>query len=47
MSQTVELSDELVERMEGHLREDESLEEFIEEIVAIYEQEEMFTDRGL
>ncbi|WP_436923462.1 DUF7557 family protein [Halosimplex amylolyticum] len=47
MSQTIELNDELVERLEGHLEEDETLEEFIEELVNIYEQEEFFSDPGL
>jgi hypothetical protein len=47
MSQTVELDDELIERLEGHLEEDETIEEFIEELVNIYEQEGRFSDPGL
>jgi ferritin-like metal-binding protein YciE len=47
MSRTIELSDELVERLEGHLEEDETMEEFIEELVNIYEQEGRFSDPGL
>jgi ferritin-like metal-binding protein YciE len=47
MVRTVELDDELAERMEDHLREDETLAEFVEELVNIYEQEGRFTDRGL
>jgi len=47
MPRTVELSDELGARLEGHLEEDETLEEFIEELVNIYEQEERFSDPGL
>jgi hypothetical protein len=37
MPVTIELDDELAERMEGHLEEDESYEEFIEELMNIYE----------
>ena len=47
MTHSIELSDELVERLESHAEEDESLEEFIEELVAIYEQEGRFLDEGL
>ena len=47
MVRTIELSDDLAERLDDHLREDESLEEFIEELVTIYEQEGRFTDKGL
>jgi len=47
MAQTIELSDELIERMEGHLQEGETMEEFVEELVTIYEQEGRFTDQGL
>lgn len=47
MVRTVELDDELVERLEGHLEEDETIEELIEELVNIYEQEGRFTDQGL
>jgi hypothetical protein len=37
MPVAIELDDELAERMEGHLEEDESYEEFIEELMNIYE----------
>jgi len=47
MVQTVELSDDLVERLENHRAEDESIEEFVEELVNIYEQEGRFSDSGL
>ncbi|MFP8958737.1 hypothetical protein ACLI4Y_18690 [Natrialbaceae archaeon A-CW3] len=47
MSRTIELDDELATRMEGHLEEDETLEEFIEELVAIYEQEGRFLQEGI
>lgn len=47
MTRTIELDDELMERMEDHLREDQTIEEFIEELVNIYEQEGRFSDKGL
>jgi DNA-binding SARP family transcriptional activator len=47
MPRTIELSDELVERLEAHLKEDQTVEEFIEELVRIYEQEGRFSDPGL
>ena len=43
MTRTIDLSDELVERLESHAEEDE----FIEELVTIYEQEGRFLDEGL
>lgn len=46
MVRTIELDDDLAERMEGHLEDDETLEEFIEELVAIYEQEGRFLQEG-
>lgn len=47
MTRTIELSDDLAERLEDHLQEDETMEELIEELVNIYEQEGRFTDKGL
>lgn len=47
MSRSIELSDDLVERLADHLEEDETMEEFIEELVNIYEQEGRFSDPGL
>lgn len=47
MSKTIDLSDELAERLDEHRREDESMAEFIEELLNIYEQEGRFTDKGL
>jgi predicted CopG family antitoxin len=47
MPRTIELDDELAERLESHAEEDESLVEFIEELVSIYEQEGRFLDEGL
>lgn len=47
MPQTIELSDDLVERLDGHLEEEQTYEELIEELVNIYEQEGRFSDSGL
>lgn len=47
MARTVELDDELAERMADHCQDDQTLAEFVEELVNIYEQEGRFTDRGL
>lgn len=47
MSATIEISEELIDRLESHTEEDESLEEFIDELVSIYEQEGRFLDEGL
>lgn len=47
MATTLELDDELVERLEGHLEEDQTVAELVEELVNIYEQEGRFTDSGL
>ncbi|GAB6861337.1 hypothetical protein JCM17092_14260 [Haloplanus litoreus] len=47
MSQTIELADELVERLDEHRAADETREEFIEEFVNSYEQEGRFSDPGL
>lgn len=46
MTYTLEISDELRERLEGHLEEDESYEEFIEELVSMYETEGTFLQEG-
>jgi ferritin-like metal-binding protein YciE len=47
MARTVEISEDLAERIDDHRREGETVEEFIEELVNIYEQEGRFSDRGL
>lgn len=39
MGSSVELDDELVERIEGHLQEGETPEEFIRELLDHYEAE--------
>ncbi|WP_254862239.1 DUF7557 family protein [Halovivax gelatinilyticus] len=47
MSRTIELDDELATRIESHLEADETMEEFITELVAIYEQEGRFLHEGV
>lgn len=37
MSVTIELDDELAERLETHLEDEQTYEEFIEELLNIYE----------
>ncbi|MFC4360619.1 hypothetical protein ACFO0N_21985 [Halobium salinum] len=37
MTPTIEISDELAARLDAHLEEDESCEEFITELVSLYE----------
>lgn len=46
VTRTIELSDDLAERIEGHLEDDETIPEFVEELVAIYEQEGRFLQEG-
>lgn len=46
MTYTLEISDELRERLEGHLEEDETYEEFITELVSMYETEGAFLQEG-
>lgn len=46
MTRSIELSEELVHRIEQHTEEDESIAEFIEELVSIYEHEGRFTAEG-
>lgn len=43
---TVELDEELIERIESHLEDDETAAEFIEELVTIYEHEGRFLQEG-
>ncbi|SIR65330.1 DUF7557 family protein [Natronorubrum daqingense] len=47
MTHTIEISDDLKERLDGHLEEDETYEEFIEELVSIYETEGRFLQEGI
>lgn len=46
MTYTLEISDELKDRLDNHLEEDESHEEFIEELVSVYETEGAFLQEG-
>lgn len=46
MARTITLSDDLRERLEGHLEDDETIEELIAELVTIYEQEGRFLAEG-
>jgi hypothetical protein len=46
MTYTLEISDELRERLDSHLEEDESYEEFITELVSLYETEGTFLQEG-
>ena len=43
---TIELDEEVVQRIEAHLEDDETVSEFVEELVAIYEQEGRFLQEG-
>ena len=46
MTHTLEISDELRARLDSHLEEDESYEEFIAELVSVYETEGAFLQEG-
>jgi predicted CopG family antitoxin len=46
MTHTIEISDELKQRLDDHLEEDESYEEFIAELVSVYETEGTFLREG-
>lgn len=46
MPSTIEISDDLEQRIEGHLEEDETIEEFITELVSMYETEGTFLREG-
>ncbi|MFC7131626.1 MULTISPECIES: DUF7557 family protein [Salinibaculum] len=46
MTHTLEISDELQQRLEDHLEEGETPEEFIEELVSMYETEGAFLQEG-
>lgn len=47
MTHTIEISDDLKERLDSRLEEDETHEEFIEELVSIYETEGRFLQEGI
>ncbi|WP_197409858.1 DUF7557 family protein [Haloferax profundi] len=46
MTYTLEISDELRARLDGHLEEDETYEEFIDELLSMYETEGTFLQEG-
>ena len=46
MTYTLEISDELRDRLDGHLEEDETYEELITELVSMYETEGAFLREG-
>lgn len=46
MSYTLEIDDELGERIERHLEESETPEEFVAELVSVYETEGSFLQEG-
>ncbi|MFB6124969.1 MAG: hypothetical protein ABEJ59_03330 [Halanaeroarchaeum sp.] len=46
MSETIELDADLYDRLEGHCEEGETVEEFIEELVGMYESEGRFLQEG-
>ncbi len=46
MTHTIEISDELKDRLDTHLEEDETYEEFITELVSVYETEGAFLREG-
>ncbi|MEF8789273.1 MAG: hypothetical protein V5A61_04055 [Haloarculaceae archaeon] len=46
MPHTLEISDELRERLDRHVEEDQTYEEFIEELVSVYETEGAFLQEG-
>ena len=46
MPRTIEISEQLAERIEGRVEDDETIPELVEELVAIYEQEGRFLQEG-
>ncbi|WP_436911872.1 DUF7557 family protein [Halosimplex marinum] len=46
MTTAIEIDDDLAERMEAHLEEDESMAELVEELVNMYETEGAFLQEG-
>jgi hypothetical protein len=46
MPSTLQISDDLMERLKSHCEEDETVEELIEELVNIYETEGSFLQEG-
>lgn len=46
MTYTLEISDEFKDRLDGHIEEGETYEEFLEELVSVYETEGAFLQEG-
>lgn len=46
MTHTLEISEEFKDRIEIHLEEDETYEEFLEELLSMYETEGAFLQEG-
>lgn len=46
MTYTLEISDDLKDRLDSHLEEDETHEEFIAELLSLYETEGAFLQEG-
>lgn len=46
MTFTLEISDDLKDRLDAHTQEDETYEEFIAELVSMYETEGAFLQEG-
>ena len=46
MTHHLEISDELMDRLESHCEEGETVEELIEELVTMYETEGAFLQEG-
>lgn len=46
MTETIEISDELRDRLGAHLEEGETYEEFIAELLTLYETEGAFLQEG-
>lgn len=46
MAVTIEVDDELFERIQGHLEDDETVEEFLTELVNMYETKSTFLQEG-
>lgn len=46
MTHTLEITDDLHDRIDGHPEEDEAPEEFVAQLVAMYETEGTFLQEG-
>jgi hypothetical protein len=46
MTHTLEINDDLKQRLDAHTEEDETYEEFIAELISVYETEGAFLQEG-